>query len=135
MNTNLEKSFLAGIPSWALALFTLLGATIILFGIGEGLGPVFKINENTVEAIAYILYGLVIAFCCYLIVKQNPRSIWYVPIICNLIGIISAIVEPNFWITSMWILICGGWVLSIIASIIGAQTGRKSTISDIPQNN
>ena len=135
MKSKGGKSFLATTPSAVLALIAMIGATIILFGIGEGLGPVFKINESAGEAIAYILYGLVIAFCCYFIVNKNPRSIWYVPIICNLIGIISAIVEPNFWITPMWILICGGWVLSIIASIIGAQIGRKSTISDIPQNN
>ena len=128
-----KKSFLARIPSWALALLTLFGATIVLFGIGEGLGQLIKIKGNIGEAIPYILYGIVVAVCCYFIVKKNPGSIWYVPIICNVIGIIAAIVEPNFWIsTSMWIPMCGGLVLSIITSIIGARKGRRNAISDKP---
>ena len=121
----MKKSFLARIPSWALALLTLFGATIVMFGIGEGLGPYVKIKGNIGEEIPYIIYGIVVAVCCYFIVKKNPSSIWYVPIICNVIGIIAAIIEPNFWITPMWIPICGGFVLSIIASIIGARKGRK----------
>jgi hypothetical protein len=39
-------------------------------------------------------------------------------------------VEPNFWKTLMWIPICGGWVLSIIASIIGARVGRRAADSN-----
>jgi CDP-diglyceride synthetase len=30
----------------------------------------------------------------------------------------------------MWIPICGGWVLSIVASIIGARMGKRKAISD-----
>ena len=126
MKTNGKKSFLTTTPSAILAILTLFGATIVLFGIGEGLGSLIKIKGNTGEPIPYILYDIVIAFCCYFIVKQNPSSIWYVPIICNVLGILSAIIEPNFWITTIWILICGGWVLSIIVSIIGARKGRKA---------
>jgi uncharacterized membrane protein YvlD (DUF360 family) len=47
------------------------------------------------------------------------------------IGIISAIIEPNFWISSLWMFICGGWVLSIIASIIGYYIGRKLKVDDM----
>jgi len=133
MKTDGKKSFLARTPSWALALLTLFGATIVLFGIAEGLGPYIKINEATGEAISYSLNGIIIAVCCYFIVKRNPKSIWYVLLICNAFVILPAIVEPNFWIsTSMWIPMCGGLVLSIIASTIGAQKGRKAIISDNP---
>jgi hypothetical protein len=133
MKTNGKKSFLAGIPSWALALLTLFGATIVLFGIAEGLGPYIKINEVTGEAISYSLNGIIIAVCCYFIVKRDPKSIWYVLLICNAFVILPAIVEPNFWIsTSMWIPMCGGLVLSIITSIIGARKGRRNAISDNP---
>jgi hypothetical protein len=124
-----KKSFLATTPSAVLAIITLIGATIVLFGIGEGLGSFIKIKGNIGEAIPYILYDLVIAFCCYFIIKQNPSSIWYVPFICNVLGIVSAIVEPNFWITPMWIPVFGGWVLSIMTSIIGERAGRKAIIS------
>jgi len=66
--------------------------------------------------------------------RQNPKSIWYVPILCNIIGIISAIVEPTFWKGSLWIVICSGWALSIITSIIGALIGKKINVSDNSQN-
>ncbi len=125
MKTDGGRQFLARIPSWALALITVFGATIVMFGIGEGLGPYVKIKGEIGEEIPYIIFGIVVAVCCYFIVKKNPGSIWYVPIICNVIGIIAAIVEPNFWITPMWIPICGGLILSIITSIIGAWKGRK----------
>ena len=126
-----KKSFLAGTPSWALALLTLFGATIVLFGIAEGLGPYIKINEATGEAISYSLNGIIIAVCCYFIVKRNPKSIWYILLICNAFVILPAIVEPNFWIsTSMWIPMCGGLVLSIIVSIIGARMGKRKAISN-----
>jgi len=124
-----KKSFLATTPSAVLAILTAFGATIVLFGIGEGLGSFIKIKGEIGDAIPYILYDIVIIICCYFIVKQNPRSIWYVPIICNVLGIISAIVEPNFWITPMWIPVCSGWVLSIITSIIGIQAGKRTSIS------
>jgi len=124
MKTNEKKSFLATTPSAVLALLTFFGALILLFGIGEGIGGEIG------GALAYILSDLVIAVCCFFIVKQNPGSIWYVPIICNLMGIIAAIVEPNFWISSMWIYVSIGWVLSIVASIIGALKGKKIAISE-----
>jgi hypothetical protein len=119
MNTNRKKSFLTTMPSAVLALLTFFGALILLFGIGEGIGG--EIGGT----LAYLLSDLVIAVCCFFIVKQNPGSIWYVPIICNLMGIIAAIVEPNFWISSMWILVSIGWVLSLIASLIGARKGSR----------
>jgi len=101
-----------------------------MFGIGEGLGPYIKIKGDTADAIPYILYGVIVSVCCYFIVKKNPNSLWYVPIICNMIGIIAAIAEPNFWIsTSMWIPMCSGLVLSIITSIIGAWKGKRTAIS------
>jgi hypothetical protein len=124
MKTNGKKSILATIPSAVLALLTVIGALFLLFGIGEGVGG--EIGGG----LAYILSDLLIAVCCFFIVKQNPGSIWYVPIICNLLGIIPAIIEPNFWITSMWIYVCVGWVLSIIASIIGAAKGKKTIMAN-----
>jgi hypothetical protein len=56
-----------------------------------------------------------------------------VPVLCNIIGIFSAIIEPNFWISSLWIVICSGWALSIIASITGVLIGRKKTVFNNPE--
>jgi hypothetical protein len=133
MKTDGKRSFLAGTPSWALALLTLIGATILMFGIGEGLVPHLNIKGETGDAISYSLYGIIIAVCCYFIVKKNPKSFWYVLLISNAFVIIASIAEPGFWIgISMWIPMCGGLVLSIITSIIGARKGRGTAISDKP---
>jgi hypothetical protein len=125
MKANNKKSFLAGIPSWGLAGLTLV-ATIILFVVASFLGDLMRIDERISEPIFYILFDLFIAVCCFFIVRQNPGSIWYVPVICNLIGILSAIIERNFWISSLWIFIGSGWLLSLGASIIGYYIGRKA---------
>jgi hypothetical protein len=81
------------------------------------------------DLLAYIGYDIIITIACFFLCRQNPKSVWYVPVICNLMGIISAIVEPEFWISSLWILICGGWVLSLTAAIIGSLKGRSSVKS------
>jgi hypothetical protein len=132
MKPKVKKSILAGIPSWVLALLTLIIATVMMFLIGEEVVP-HIIHGNKGDAIPYILYSIVVTVCCFFIVKENPSSIWYVPIICNVTGILIAITAPNFWIsTSMWVPICGGFLLSMIASISGTLKGRKSIISDNP---
>jgi hypothetical protein len=127
METNGNRSFLYGLPSWAQSILWVIVSTIILFGLGEGVGNILKINEDVAGAIPYVIFDVFIAVGCFYIVKWNPQSFWYVPLICNAVGIIAAIIEPNFWITSLWVLICSGWVLSVIASVIGARIGRKST--------
>ncbi|MFO7669681.1 MAG: hypothetical protein R6W31_08495 [Bacteroidales bacterium] len=129
MEEHAKKSFLQGIPTWALALFSLIGATIVMFVLASGLSSLKHLSEVTGEAISYTLYGVVITVGCYFISKRNPGSFWYVVLICNAVIIISAVVEPNFWITkSMWIPMFGGFVLSVIAAIAGARKGK--VISD-----
>jgi hypothetical protein len=132
MKTKEQKS-LFGIPSWGLSILTAISSTIILFFLASLLPYITKIPENITEGIAYIIYDIIIAIACFFICRHNPKSIWYVPILSNTVGIISAIVEPNFWITGLWILICGGWVLSLIGSIIGTMVGKRSILGAIPK--
>jgi MFS family permease len=124
-----KKSFLSTTPSAVLAILTLFGATILVYGIGVGLGSegLGILKDSNIEVSGYIIYCIIIAACCFFIVKQNPRSIWYVPIICNLITIIPAIFAAGFWG-----IVFSGWVLSIIASIIGARMGKQKAISENP---
>lgn len=129
MNMKKKKSFLSGVPGWALALTTAFISLIILFVLAGILGDVIKPGDIG-EVLAYITYNIIISIACFFICRQNPKSVWYVPIICNLMGIISALVEPNFWITSLWILICGGWVLSLATAILGSARGiSRSKVS------
>lgn len=128
-----EQKYLFGIPSWGLSLLTALLSCIVLFILAALLGSIAKIDENISEGIAYISYDVLIAIACFFICRHDPKSIWYVPILCNTMGIISAIVEPNFWITYLWIVICGGWVLSLIGAISGSMVGKHSILRTIPK--
>jgi hypothetical protein len=116
METKEKKSFLSRIPSWALSVITVLLSFILLFLLADTFG----------EVIGYISYDIVIVIACFFICMKNPKSVWYVPIICNIVGIMAAFGEENFyWLSTLWIIICGGWVLSLIGAIIGARIGRR----------
>jgi len=129
METKVKNSFLFGIQPWALSLLTAFLGMLFLFLLAGLLADVAKLGDNG-ELIAYICYDILIAISCFFICRKNPKSLWYVPILSNTVGIISAIVEPNFWITPLWILICSGWVLSVIGAIIGAVLGRQKSNPD-----
>ena len=124
MGIKETKSFFSGIPSWGLALITAFLSLFFLFILAEILTDVVKLGY-TGDFIAYITSGIIIAIACFFICRKDPKSVWYVPILCNVTGIIAAIVEPNFWITYLWIVICGGWILSLIGAISGAIVGRR----------
>ena len=126
METKVKKSFLFGIQPWALSLLTAFLGMLFLFLLAGLLADVAKLGDNG-ELIAYICYDIVIAISCFFICRKSPKSLWYVPILSNTVGIISAIVEPNFWITPLWILICSGWALSLIGATIGAVLGRQKS--------
>ena len=123
MKSTGRKSFLAGIPSWALALIAMFIIFIVLMVIGESI----KIETIAAQVLVYNIWGIVNAVCCFFIVRQNSKSVWYVPLIINVIFIIPAFVEPMKLFD--WICICGILVLSFIGSIIGASMGRK-TVAD-----
>ena len=115
-NTN---RFLYTFPSGVLAIFTLLIATIIMFLIGSLLE-----SYDKESIIAYIINAVIITIGCFIIIRINPKSIWYVPFISNIVLILSALVEVNFWRGIMWIPICCGWILNIIVSIIAVLIGN-----------
>ena len=121
-----EKSFIFRIPSWGLALLAAFFTVILLIILGFLVGPLLQFNEIIAEGSPYVGYAIIISIACFYICKHNPKSLWYVPILCNPFGIISALIEPNFWTTAIWIFVCGGWVLSLIGAISGAMVGRKT---------
>ena len=114
--TNLHSTSIV----WSIC--TMFISTLILFSIGEGAG-----NGTA----GYVIADLLIALACFYIVKQNPASIWYAPVLSNGLGIIAAFAEPNFWITSLWILNAIGWGLSIGASVVGAVKGKRVVVQKV----
>jgi hypothetical protein len=130
-----KKFYLSTIPSFALSVLIMIGTIIAVFGFSEGLPKIIKIDKNLCGDIAYGIFELLVVAGCFFIVKWNPRSIWYAPLICNILGFIIAVTNPAFWKTSMWIVFSGGWALSLIASIVGVWVGRRAAIKkpDTPQ--
>jgi len=124
MEAKERKSFLSGIPSWALSIMTAAFSLIFLFAIGYPLQTHY--GENIGGWITYISTGIVITVACFFICRKYPNSVWYTPIICNAVGIIAAIIEPNFWGTSMWIPYLIGWVFSLLGAFSGAWIGRQA---------
>lgn len=120
METKRTKTFLYDIPSWALAILTLIAAMIVLFAVDRTMMPF-----NKTVNIAYDIFDLLIAVGCFFIARQNPKSFWYIPIICNAPFIISAVVKPEVWSNLLWIPIVSGFGVSFLASIIGALVGKK----------
>lgn len=135
MKSTGKKSLLNGVPSWGLALLTMVLAFIVLMIVGDMIAAIFEISdENTAaELMFYMLYNLIIAAGCFFICRKDYKSFWYVPVLCNLPGIFSAIVEPNFWISSLWIIICSGWILSLAAAFAGAYLGRKNLTQNVKE--
>lgn len=119
MKTNKKKSVLAELPSWASALI----AMVIIFFVVMAI-PEIVAESATGEVISYFVWGLLNATCCFFIVKQNPKSLWYVPFIINAYFILPVILEHNE--LKDWLFYCGTFVLSIIASIIGARIGKRT---------
>jgi hypothetical protein len=120
METRQKKSFFAKSPSWLLAVFVIIVAAVVL-----SISDSIMTPRSETGLISHLINDLIIAAGCYFIVRKNPNSFWYVPVICNALLILSSIVEPNFWKSTMVIPICGGWALSLIISVIAAQQGKR----------
>jgi hypothetical protein len=120
METKPKRSFLETVPSALSAFIVFIVAGIVFFTTDSIWTP-----RTETGLISHSINDVIIAVGCFVIVRQNPKSVWYVPVICNALLIISSIGEPNFWKSVMIFPICGGWILSVIVSVIAAKTGNR----------
>jgi hypothetical protein len=120
MEATQTKSWFGNAPSWGLAV-AMFFAALIVFVITDSIWT--PRSETGLES--HLINDGIIALGCFFIVRENPKSIWYVPLICNAFLILSAIFEHNFWKSAMFIPISGGWALSVLGSIIAAQQGKR----------
>ncbi len=125
MKINRLQSFFSRFPSWALALIILMGEFFVFSFFPFKLVDI--VPGKISEVLTFSIYVVINVICCFLIVRQNPKSIWYVPLIINAVLIIAVFGEINFRRPSIWIPVCSGFVLSIIASIIGVEIRKRKT--------
>jgi hypothetical protein len=125
MSTQAKRQFLFGMHPLLLAVLTAIISLLVLFAIGYPLQSLKWNGVNIGDWIAYGVSGIIIASACFFICREYPKSIWYVPIISNVLGILSATIEKSFWMTDLWKPNVGIWVMSVIAGLIGVQAGKK----------
>jgi len=131
MSSETKKTFLAGVPAWGLAVMASFAGVILIIVLGGLAESMNLLSSDAGEILGHILFGLLLGTACFFICRRNPKSVWYVPIICNAFGIIAAVVEPNFWTTPMWIFYGGIFLLSLIGAALGAWAGKPPAVNEI----
>ncbi len=82
--------------------------------------------NNYIEVpLIYIVWSLILVTASFLICILHPRSVWLVPILCNVLVLLPAACDNSFWTTSFGIIIGTGVLLSFIMAHLGAMIGRK----------
>lgn len=97
------------------------GVVVYLSVIMDGLVEPEIINGQ----FGLFILGVLNALSCFFIVRHNSVSIWFVPLLINIFVIAIAFWEPDFWSSTLWIPACGGWILCIVASLLGLRKGNK----------
>lgn len=128
-----RKSVLARIPAVGLSLMTFF-ASLILATLFDRITPTELAVFSTTEIIPMIIYVMVIVGASFFISRTHPKSVWYSPLMCNALGIITgifgAVEDPSFRTNfSFWIVMGACLLLSIMGSIIGARVGRQISTS------
>ena len=113
-------------PGCVLSIITVVISIIFIFSIGYPLAGQY--GENIGGWITYLSGGILISVACFFICRTYPKSVWYTPIICNAIGILAAIIEPQFWVSSMWMPYSMGWLLSVFGALGGAWIGHRAEL-------
>ncbi|UCG27549.1 MAG: hypothetical protein JSV24_11340, partial [Bacteroidales bacterium] len=117
--------FFAVMPSLALSIITIGISTLFFLIPAYILGSVEKFSQDIGDLIGCLSYVIITVIACFFICRGHPKSVWYVPFICNIVSIAGAF-GPEFWVAPTWMIVCGGWVLSLIGAISGALIGRHA---------
>lgn len=126
MKTNSMKLSKLTMRSLGFALIVIIAEVMIYASfIVKGLIEPEVITSST----GFIIVSAVNAICCLFIVKYNPISILFVPLLINAFVLLMAFYNTVFWIDPWWIPFVGGCVWCIMASIIGALLRKRTSIS------
>ena len=128
MKTNAKRRFLFGLHPFVLALLTAITSMIVLFAIGYPLQSFIWNDIHIGDWLTYIITGIFIGCACFFICREYPTSFWYVIVISNAMGILTALIERNFWRTDLWKVNVCVWVLSIPLGLLGAFLGKRRPV-------
>jgi len=119
MKPKTKSNFISA-PSWALSISA---AIIIFILMGIINSQVVFLDDNP----RYIIWAALIAVACFFLAWNDPRSVWYAPLLCNMFIPLVATFDNSFWTTPFGIIIFIGLCLSFVTSILGAKVGRRKT--------
>lgn len=124
MKKKMRRDFLKGVPVWLQALMLAMVALLLLFILAGIAGMITVFSADYGEQAGYLFHAVFIAAGCFYICRRHPKSLWYVLLIANVFVFVSAIIEPTFWTTSLWIFLGCSLPLSVIAAFFGAQKAK-----------
>lgn len=126
--SNLSKS---AIKSLVLALLAVFAEVVVYVSvIVEGLIEPEKMSGS----FGFFIFSIVNAICCFFIVKYKPISILFVPLIINAFLLVMAFFNTAFWMDPWWAPVVGGWIMCILASIIGVLIRKRAAVSNMRLN-
>ena len=128
---DLRRLWMGEFKSFLGAILIAIIATCMLILSSAVLELIIPGRTSVSQFIAYIIYDLIVAFGCYFLCMKNPYSFWFVPVLCNVTGIVLVIIEINFWISSIWIFVVFGWMISFVSSIWGHDVGLETRKSQM----
>jgi len=120
--------FLKGVPVWLQALMLAMVSLLVLFFVAAILGQFVFFAQNIGEPGAYALHAVLLSVGCFFIVRQYPKTAWYVPLIANVFVFLSAAIEPTFWSSHLYLWFGSALPLSYFGAWLGATKkpgGRK----------
>jgi len=128
-----KKFIISKLPAIVWAIFTALSSLFLPFifsGVVALIGKVVGIHDEVLgNFIAYLCTGIAVSAMCFLICKTYPGSIWYTPVICNIITLWAGLGNYYYEGSPFFneALPFGiGWILSVIASIWGTFIGKTN---------
>ena len=128
MKKNENKLSKAALQSlgWTLAVVIAEVITYIVFVFKGIVEPALMSGS-----LGFFIVSVINAICCFFIVKDNPLSIVFTPLIINALVLMMAFFNATFWFDPWWVPVASGWVLCIMASIIGMLIRKRISNSHI----
>lgn len=128
MKKNRHNLSTAAIQSFGLALIVIIAEILVYSSfIVEGLVKPEVMNSS----LGFFIVSALNTVCCFFIVKYNPISILFVPLVINTFILAMAFFNTAFGIDPWWVPVVSGWLVCMMASIIGALIRKRTSISHV----